>query len=107
MRCRRPRSATSRLTSARSVASSAVSSSSHAEASIVEAELILWASDFGLTFQQVWEKDGGIQVDAVVKSIRPDSPCAGLVGLGDQLVAINGYRITCVCAVHALRDAAG
>ncbi len=36
---------------------------------------------------------GGICKDAVIKAIDPSSPCAGLVGLGDQLVAINGYRI--------------
>jgi hypothetical protein len=39
---------------------------------------------------------GGISRDAVIKAIDPSSPCAGLVGLGDQLVAINGYRIACV-----------
>ena len=83
--------------SARSVVSSVRSAAiSSPEAEVVESELIVWSSDFGFTLQQVWEKDGGVQVDAVVKSIRVDSPCAGLIGLGDQLVAINGYRVTCV-----------
>lgn len=42
---------------------------------------------------------GGIPKDAVIKAIDPTSPCAGLVGLGDQLVAINGYRIAYVLSV--------
>ena len=46
----------------------------------------------------------GIATDALVRCIDPASPCAGLVGLGDQLVAINGYRIAYVralmCAVR-------
>jgi hypothetical protein len=42
--------------------------------------------------QHVSEK-GGIAADAVVRSIASSSPCCGFVGLGDQLVEINGYRI--------------
>jgi hypothetical protein len=61
----------------------------------IQKELIFAAPGFGITFGRDTDTFGMNPI-IVVQAIHPRSPAAGLVGLGDQLIAVDVYPVTCV-----------
>ena len=59
----------------------------------VEKELWFTAPGLGLTFSRDVDVFGFNPL-VIIKSIVPESACAGLVGIGDTLIAVDGRRIT-------------
>lgn len=61
----------------------------------IQKQLVFSAPGFGLTLGR--DTDAfGMNPIVVIEAIHPNSPAAGLVGLGDQLIAVDGRPVTCV-----------
>jgi hypothetical protein len=60
----------------------------------VHKQLLFFSSDFGISLRRDVDAFGCNPV-VIVYAIAPTSPAAGLLGIGDQLVAVDGKAVGC------------
>ncbi len=61
----------------------------------VQKQLVFYQPHFGVVFKRDVDTFGFNPV-VIVHAIAPESPAAGLLGVGDQLIAVDNNSITCV-----------
>ncbi len=59
----------------------------------IQKELVFTAPNFGITFSRDTDTFGMNPI-IVIEAVDAASPAAGLVGLGDQLLAVDGRPVT-------------
>ena len=65
----------------------------------IQKQLVYTTPGFGVTFGR--DTDAfGMNPIIVVQAIDPDSPAAGLIGLGDQLLAVDDLPVTYAIFAH-------
>lgn len=59
----------------------------------IQKQLVYSSPGFGITFGRDTDTFGMNPI-IIIQAIHPDSPAAGLVGLGDQLLAVDDFPVT-------------